>query len=138
VQPNTAIVVAGNQDAALRCSRSAPMTDTASGEMRTTMQEPMRLGRHRFVRPQDVEGVRALLDCSIRCAYDLTQPERDKVKADRKRRDRGEEGAGQSNRQIAAEVGLSHEGVRKITKSGLALSAPCGKLPDARRTPPAK
>jgi hypothetical protein len=80
---------------------------------------------NRLVEPTDVAGVAQLLRCSATAAGDLTRAARAEIEAARRelRRTRDEgiiaaKAAGKSQREIAAEVGISQPAVHKIIQGG--------------------
>ena len=69
--------------------------------------------KHGFVQAADTDAVREALQCSMRCAYDLTEVARKKIEAQRDAEIAAKKAAGKSNRTISKETGIPRATVNR-------------------------
>ena len=69
--------------------------------------------KHGFVQAADTDAVRETLQCSMRCAYDLTEVARKKIEVDRDAEIAAKKAAGKSNRTISKETGIPRATVNR-------------------------
>ena len=76
--------------------------------------------RHGFVSAEDTAAVSEALQCSLRCAYDLTEPARKRIEAERDAEIAAKKAQGKSNAQIARDIGVHSTTVdRKVNSAKL-------------------
>lgn len=66
---------------------------------------------HGFCEPHDAEGVKAILRCGTSHAYAMTKQAREALKANKRQRAAELAAEGKTQREIAAEVGVTHQAV---------------------------
>lgn len=111
----SAVVMPGTRLDALRFALGANASHGKRREPGDYRSAYARACHHELVEPTDAAAVRALLRCTTQWAYRLTEIARAKADAKRDADIVARKAAGQSNRAIARDVGLSHQTVARAT-----------------------
>ncbi|HTB46276.1 MAG TPA: ParB N-terminal domain-containing protein [Acetobacteraceae bacterium] len=136
-----AIVHTGSREEALRFSLGANAKHGRRRERGDYEKGYETAWRNGFVRPEAVEAVQAILQCSTRTAYDLTQRARDAIDAARDEEIAAKKAEGKSVRAISRETGLPRatvqDHVRNLqdAKPGRAAELPLEAPPQPPQMP---
>ncbi len=109
-------LMSGNRDDALRYSLRANATHGKRREPTDYARSYEIAVKHAFVADHDTAAVCEALQCSMRCAYDLTERARKRVEAERDARIAAKKAEGKSTRAVAREMDLPQRTVQDIVE----------------------